>query len=153
MHRQPRRSKVWRAAAGAAVLVSILAVESAVRELAFRKAVPVRLSGARKPPAGVALTATAKPDFFWLGRSFELVLANNSDKDLRTGVLEADGARCLLRVVTGESDLPKGGRVRLHHGLLHSNMREFRPKPVRNLPRRFAFYASEGVFEWTIGDP
>lgn len=142
-----------RVAFGAAVVGLLLAGESAVRELAFRKAVPVRLAGPRRAPPGVALTATVKPDVLWLGRSFELVLVNNSDKDLRTCVLEADGARCLLRVVSGESDLPKGGRVRLYCSLFLSNMQEFRPHAVRSLPRRFAMYADEGAAEWAIGEP
>jgi hypothetical protein len=138
---------------GGVAVAAILAGEAAVRELAFREPAPVRLAGSRRLPPGVALTATVKPDIFWLGRSFEIVAANNSDKDLRTVVLEADGSRCLLRAVSGEADLPKGGRLRLYHGLFLSNTREFKPAPVRSLPRRFVLYCNEGTFEWTLGDP
>ncbi len=131
-------------------LVALIGAESAARHLFFRVNASVELAGKKRPPAGLAVSAVVQPDFLWLGTAFEVTLINNGPKPLGTGVIEFDGARCLLREIDGDGELAPGESVKIYAGLLFSNTGKFRPVPPRALPRKIVVYFDEGAFEWVV---
>jgi len=131
-------------------LVAVLAADSAARALFFRTSLQVELTGKKRPPAGLAVTAAVQPDFFWLGQAFEVTLVNNGPKALGTGVIEINGARCLLREIDGDGELAPGESVKVYSGWLMANTGKFRPAAPQGLPGKVVLYFDEGTFEWAV---